>query len=61
MPLPSYYVLNVNRLHDESSYGAGKVFGSDEVNVEAWKPLKRLVGHQSGMSVAALGFENHVD
>jgi hypothetical protein len=61
MPLPSCHALIVSRLHDESSYGAGKVFGSDEVNVEAWKPLKRLVGHQSGMSGAALGFESHVD
>ena len=26
----------------------GKVWGSDEVNVEGWKPLKRLVGHESG-------------
>ena len=28
----------------------GKVWGSDEVNVEGWKPLKRLPGHDSGMS-----------
>lgn len=27
----------------------GKVWGSDEVNVEGWKPLKRLPGHESGM------------
>ena len=26
----------------------GKVWGSDEVNVEGWKPLKRLPGHESG-------------
>lgn len=25
-----------------------KVWGSDEVNVEGWKPLKRLPGHESG-------------
>jgi hypothetical protein len=24
------------------------VWGSDEVNVEGWKPLKRLPGHESG-------------
>ncbi|KAG6333141.1 hypothetical protein ID866_5947 [Astraeus odoratus] len=28
--------------------GRGKVFGSNEVNVELWKPLKRLPGHESG-------------
>ena len=27
----------------------GKVWGSDEVNVEGWKPLKRLPGHESGV------------
>lgn len=26
----------------------GKVWGSDEVNVEGWKALKRLPGHESG-------------
>lgn len=26
----------------------GKVWGSEEVNVEGWKPLKRLPGHESG-------------
>ena len=30
--------------------GAGRVWGSDEVNVEGWKPLKRLPGHESGTS-----------
>lgn len=24
------------------------MWGSDEVNVEGWKPLKRLQGHESG-------------
>lgn len=24
------------------------MWGSDEVNVEGWKPLKRLPGHESG-------------
>jgi len=28
----------------------GKVWGSDEVNVEGWKPMKRLSGHDSGES-----------
>lgn len=32
----------------------GKVWGSDEVNVEGWKPLKRLPGHESGESPCAL-------
>ena len=26
----------------------GKVWGTDEINVEGWKPLKRLQGHSSG-------------
>jgi protein HIRA/HIR1 len=30
------------------STARGKVWGSDEVNVEGWKPLKRLPGHESG-------------
>ncbi|KIM52494.1 hypothetical protein SCLCIDRAFT_1223695 [Scleroderma citrinum Foug A] len=30
--------------------GRGKVFGSNEVNVEAWKPLKRLPGHESDVT-----------
>ncbi|OSX63696.1 hypothetical protein POSPLADRAFT_1065767 [Postia placenta MAD-698-R-SB12] len=28
----------------------GKVWGSDEVNVEGWKPLKRLPGHESDVT-----------
>ncbi|QRW21197.1 hypothetical protein RhiXN_06186 [Rhizoctonia solani] len=28
--------------------GGGRVFGSDEVNIEGWKALKRLPGHESG-------------
>ncbi|THH08803.1 hypothetical protein EW145_g2454 [Phellinidium pouzarii] len=30
--------------------GAGKVWGSDEINVEGWKPLKRLPGHESDVT-----------
>lgn len=30
------------------------MWGSDEVNVEGWKPLKRLVGHESGTCARAL-------
>ncbi|KIJ51707.1 hypothetical protein M422DRAFT_203025 [Sphaerobolus stellatus SS14] len=30
--------------------GGGKVWGSDEVNVEAWKALKRLPGHESDVT-----------
>ncbi|TDL19985.1 WD40 repeat-like protein [Rickenella mellea] len=30
--------------------GSGKVWGSDEVNVEGWKPLKRLPGHESDVT-----------
>lgn len=36
--------------------GGGKVWGSDDVNVENWKPLKRLVGHESGKSHPDLTF-----
>ena len=32
----------------------GKVWGSDEVNVEGWKPLKRLPGHESGAFTSGL-------
>ena len=31
------------------STARGKVWGSDEVNIEGWKPLKRLPGHESGV------------
>ena len=31
---------------DESGY-SGKVFGTDEVNVESWKAKKRLLGHEN--------------
>ncbi|KAG2063900.1 histone transcription regulator 1 [Suillus decipiens] len=30
--------------------GRGKVFGSNEVNVEGWKPMKRLPGHESDVT-----------
>lgn len=36
-----------------SSNAKGKVWGSDEVNFEGWKPLKRLPGHESGVSTYA--------
>ena len=29
----------------------GKVWGSDDINVEGWKTLKRLPGHESGSSL----------
>ncbi|KAG6829748.1 hypothetical protein H0H92_003624 [Tricholoma furcatifolium] len=31
----------------------GKVWGSDEVNIEGWKPLKRLPGHESDVTDVA--------
>ncbi|KAF5389991.1 hypothetical protein D9757_003898 [Collybiopsis confluens] len=31
----------------------GKVWGSDEVNVEGWKPMKRLPGHESDVTDVA--------
>ncbi|CAE6539796.1 unnamed protein product [Rhizoctonia solani] len=30
--------------------GGGRVFGSDEVNIEGWKALKRLPGHESDVT-----------
>lgn len=33
------------------STARGKVWGSDEVNIEGWKPLKRLPGHESGITL----------
>lgn len=31
----------------------GKIWGSDEVNVEGWRPLKRLPGHESDVTDVA--------
>lgn len=33
-----------------SGHGLGKVFGSNEVNIENWRSVKRLVGHENGNS-----------
>ncbi|KAH7882376.1 histone transcription regulator 1 [Phlebopus sp. FC_14] len=33
--------------------GRSKVFGSNEVNVEGWKPMKRLPGHESDVTDVA--------
>ncbi|GJJ10789.1 hypothetical protein Clacol_005017 [Clathrus columnatus] len=30
--------------------GGGKAWGSDEINIESWKPLKRLPGHESDVT-----------
>ncbi|EAU82822.2 transcription corepressor [Coprinopsis cinerea okayama7 len=38
---------------DLDPHGGGKVWGSDEVNVEGWKPLKRLPGHDSDVTDVA--------
>lgn len=35
-----------------SGHGLGKVFGSNEVNVENWRSVKRLVGHENGTTSA---------
>jgi protein HIRA/HIR1 len=35
-----------------SGHGLGKVFGSNEVNVENWRSVKRLVGHENGTAPA---------
>lgn len=33
-----------------SGHGLGKIFGSNEVNVENWRSVKRLVGHENGIT-----------
>lgn len=38
---------------DLDPHGGGRVWGSDEVNVEGWKPLKRLPGHESDVTDVA--------
>lgn len=56
------WVFSIKHSHENQSkrslhrYGAGKVWGSDETNIEGWKALKRLPGHESGQS--AIGFGN---
>ncbi|KAG9102641.1 HIR complex subunit [Ceratobasidium sp. 370] len=35
---------------DLDPHGGGRVFGSDEVNIEGWKALKRLPGHESDVT-----------
>ena len=39
----------------------GKVWGTDEVNVEGWKPLKRLPGHESGEYSHGPGVQVRID
>ncbi|THV03532.1 WD40 repeat-like protein [Dendrothele bispora CBS 962.96] len=38
---------------DLDPHSRGKVWGSDEVNVEGWKPMKRLPGHESDVTDVA--------
>ncbi|PPQ65112.1 hypothetical protein CVT24_003003 [Panaeolus cyanescens] len=38
---------------DHDPNARGRVWGSDEVNVEGWKPLKRLPGHESDVTDVA--------
>ncbi|KAF8882180.1 WD40-repeat-containing domain protein [Gymnopilus junonius] len=38
---------------DHDPNARGRVWGSDEVNVEGWKPLKRLQGHESDVTDVA--------
>ncbi|KAB5588273.1 histone transcription regulator HIP1 [Ceratobasidium theobromae] len=35
---------------DLDPHGGGRVFGSDEFNIEGWKALKRLPGHESDVT-----------
>lgn len=34
---------------EKTSQQGGKVFGSDEVNIETWRPKMILRGHEGGM------------
>ncbi len=58
-PPRSLLSLSFLSAHLSLSGGGGKVWGSDDINIEAWKPMKRLPGHESGESIissyAALG------
>lgn len=38
---------------DHDPNARGKVWGTDEINVEGWKPLKRLQGHSSDVTDVA--------
>lgn len=40
----TFRILNLCRT------GTGKVWGSDDVNAEGWKALKRLPGHESDVT-----------
>ncbi|KAL5476584.1 HIR1_3 [Sanghuangporus weigelae] len=51
--------LHAHHAHWPRPYCSGKVWGSDEVNVEGWKPLKCLPGHES--DVAALAWAPGLD
>lgn len=44
MWLGGLFIANIVR----SGHGLGKIFGSNEVNVENWRSVKRLVGHENG-------------
>jgi protein HIRA/HIR1 len=43
-------------LTNRSGHGLGKIFGSNEVNVENWRSVKRLVGHENGKDGALHNF-----
>ncbi|KAH0834880.1 histone transcription regulator 1 [Lanmaoa asiatica] len=49
---PCVYLYNtlpsiIHHLWPRNRSGRGKVFGSNEINIENWKPMKRLPGHES--------------
>ena len=50
----SYLIINsndiVNRTYFRSTeaWAGQSIFGSGEQNLENWKPVRRLTGHQSG-------------
>lgn len=46
-------VLQTSVILSLCSNARGKVWGSDEINVEGWKPLKRLPGHDSDVTDVA--------
>jgi WD40 repeat protein len=46
-----YVLASYCTLTSRTNHGIGKIFGSNEVNVENWRSVKRLVGHENGTDI----------
>ncbi|KAJ3886047.1 hypothetical protein GG344DRAFT_58192, partial [Lentinula edodes] len=46
---------------DLNTNARGKAWGSDEVNVEGWKPIKRLSGDENGVYIGVVGISDSVE